>query len=875
MADLPASPNGQLVPVKDPNTGGGSFSPIPQMTGALTFRQVGSSGLRAFAGYVREEFLPQLQGRMAQTVYREMRENSPVIGGMIFAMEATMRKVEWRTNPADDSAGAAEAAEFADSLRMDMSGTWDDTISEVLSMVPYGFAPLEICYKRRLGRQPGMDPRRAGKSLPRSKYDDGRIGWANLPLRGQDTVIKWFFDENGEWQGLTQQPWTGPMVDIPMEKLLLFRPSQHKGNPEGRALDPETIIPTPDGWRRMDDLQVGDKVFDETGAIRYITARADWDDRPVQRLTFSDGFSIVADANHQWETQTHGERAKRRPGSLRTTAEIAASIKAVQGSSNHSIPWAGALDYPEQVLPFDPYLLGMWLGDGTSREAAISCHVDDLEETLSLVASAGYSTRVLQNGKPDGNGRTLRFYGDVKRGADAPARVLGIIGVLNNKHIPAAYLRGSRAQRLALLSGLMDSDGHVDNSGRCEFSNTNAGLAYGVAELVRSLGIGASLSEKANSHGNPAWLVKFTPTWVPFRLSRKAARCRTERQRMNHYIVSAEPLPARRTVCIEVDSPSHMFLAGEGMVPTHNSVIRNAYRSYYMVKRIEEQEAILYERLNGLPVIKVPASLMESARVGDVAAVEAMREFKNIAVNLRIDEQMGVILPSDTFEGPTGPSTVPAYSIELVAPGGGKGSGGNSNDVINRHNNLMMMSVLADFLILGHGPNGTEALAAEKKGMFFQATEGYLNSAAAVFNRHGLERVWELNGMDPDYLPEFTPDMAQEMDLDVLGNFLERLTRSGMAIFPNADLETALMDAAGLPDIADPAALEALGEDGPQHIVGPLADAASAELAPPPTPMIAGPGVEPGSPAEQFQKMVRASIARRIIKKQGNHRHGK
>lgn len=544
MADLPASPNGQLVPVKNPNSGGGSYGPVPQMSPGMTFQQVGSSGLRAFAGYVREEFLPQLQGRMAQTVYREMRDNSPVIGGMIFAIEATMRKVEWRTNPADDSPAAQEAADFADTLRLDMAQTWDETISEVLSMVPYGFAPLEICYKRRLGRTPGMDPRRPGKSLPRSKFDDGKIGWANLPIRGQDTIIKWFFDENGEWEGLTQQPWVGPLVDIPREKLLLFRPSQHKGNPEGR------------------------------------------------------------------------------------------------------------------------------------------------------------------------------------------------------------------------------------------------------------------------------------------------------------------------------------------------SVIRNAYRSYYMVKRIEEQEAILYERLNGLPVIKVPASLMEQARAGDVNAVAAMNEFKNIAVNLRIDEQMGVILPSDTFEGPNGPSTVPAYSIELVAPGGGKGSGGgNSNDVINRHNNLMMMSVLADFLILGHGPNGTEALAAEKKGMFFQATEGYLNSAAAVFNEDGLGRIWDLNGMDPEVMPEYAPDMAQEIDLDVLGNFLERLTRSGMAIFPNRDLETALMDAAGLPDIADPEALDALGEDGPQHIVGPLADAASAELAPPPAPIIAPPGsgkpIEEGSPAEQFQKMVRASIARRIIKAQGNHRHGK
>jgi phage gp29-like protein len=234
---------------------------------------------------------------------------------------------------------------------------------------------------------------------------------------------------------------------------------------------------------------------------------------------------------------------------------------------------------------------------------------------------------------------------------------------------------------------------------------------------------------------------------------------------------------------------------------------------------------------------------------------------------------MGVVIPSDTFPGGDGnPSSVRMYDIELVSPGGGKGGGGavSSNETINRHNNLMMMSVLADFLILGHGPNGTEALADSKKGMFFQATEGFLNSMAAVYNRDGLPRVFELNGMDADLLPEYTPDMSQEVDLDILSNYILRLSQSGMAIFPNEELESALMDAAGLPDIAESGAMDALGgKDAPQHIVGPLAAAAAAALAPKPDPVEPGqapPGMEQNSPADKFQKMIRGSLARRFVK---------
>lgn len=235
-----------VTKASDPATdGSGKGWAPPQLSYGMAFRDYGSYGLKQYSGWVREEFLPQLIGRQATTVYREMLDNSSTVGSMVFAITQAMRKVEWRIeSPTDNVAKKGQSiqkeVEFADSLRLDMSHTWEDFIAEALSMLGYGFSAHEIVYKRRLGRTPPRVDTSGGSSvqdeLPSSEYNDGRIGWRRLPIRSQDTVLKWFFDSNGQVKGLTQQPWVGSLTDIPIEKLLLFRPTVHKNNPEGRSI---------------------------------------------------------------------------------------------------------------------------------------------------------------------------------------------------------------------------------------------------------------------------------------------------------------------------------------------------------------------------------------------------------------------------------------------------------------------------------------------------------------------------------------------------------------------------------------------------------------------------------------------------------------
>jgi hypothetical protein len=496
----------------DPFTdGSGGFMP-PELGYGMNFRDYGSYGLRQYSGWIREEFLPQLVGRQAVTVYREMLDNSSAVGSMIFAIQQAMRHVEWRVESASDKDGKGDQwTEFADSLRLDMSHTWEDFIAEALSMLGYGFSVHEIVYKKRLGRKPFNIGKFAQSEyygpnedeIPSSKFEDGRIGWRRLPIRGQDTILKWFFDQNGQIRGVTQQPWIGTLIDIPIEKLLLFRPTAHKNNPEGR------------------------------------------------------------------------------------------------------------------------------------------------------------------------------------------------------------------------------------------------------------------------------------------------------------------------------------------------SILRSAYRSYYFAKRLEEMESIIFERMAGFPVMYVPSQLMETALNGtgtaQAQAAQSLRMYKNIVTNARVDEQMGVVLPSDTYRDADGKtSSVKMYDFQLMTPGGGKGKGGMDIDKsITRHKIDILMTTLCDFIQMGHEVRGTNNLGTMKVDMFYNAIEGWLSAVTEVLNRYALPRLWQMNGLPHDTMPQYRPDMPQRLDLDGLGTFIGALATAGMPLFPDEELQAYLRDAGGLPEVEDPANSKAV---------------ALQTLAPP-----------------QLEKMIKRAMARKIL----------
>ena len=416
--------------------------------------ELGISGLRRTAGYVQDEFLVQLQGRKAVQIYREMADNDPIIGALLFAVDRLLREVTWRVEAPSDDAGGREAAEFLESCMNDMSHTWDDFISEVLTMLPYGWAYHEIVYKKRIG------PWEKDGSK-RSNHTDGKIGWRKMPLRAQETLLRWVFDEKGGIEALVQlAPPLYQTTVIPIDKSLLFRLNAVKNNPEGR------------------------------------------------------------------------------------------------------------------------------------------------------------------------------------------------------------------------------------------------------------------------------------------------------------------------------------------------SFLRNAYRPWYMKKRLEEIEGIGVERdLAGLPVAKVPAHMLKAAPgTADAKMVDA---FRKMVRSVRRDEQEGVILPAE-YDPDT---KQPMYDFQLMTSGGGRQF--DTNEIIERYEQRMLMSVLADFILVGHEGTGSYAMHTDKSGLFRTSINSISRAIADVLNRYAVPRLFQINGWKLDELPKIVPNDVDPPDLTQLGQFMGQMAQAGVQWFPDAELEKFIREAARLPELTD------------------------------------------------------------------------
>ena len=192
-------------------------------------RELGRLGQRRWGGAFYEEFLPELRGKRGMEVYREMSDNDDIIGAIIYAIELLIRQVDWDVAPGGSTEADSAAADFVRECMDDMSDTWTDTISEILSFLPYGWSAHEIVYKRRCGisRNPQLN----------SKYTDGLVAWQKLPIRAQESLYQWEYDENDNLTALVQMPPPNyELITIPAEKLLFFRTKSRKGNPEGRSI---------------------------------------------------------------------------------------------------------------------------------------------------------------------------------------------------------------------------------------------------------------------------------------------------------------------------------------------------------------------------------------------------------------------------------------------------------------------------------------------------------------------------------------------------------------------------------------------------------------------------------------------------------------
>lgn len=196
--------------------------------------EVGRTGLRRAGGYIDEEFLPALRGRKAVQVFREMGDNDPIAGSLLFSLTRLIAEVTWRMEPASDKPEDRQISEFVEECMGDMTHSFSEFMIEALSCLQYGWSWHEMCFKKRLGP---WYTNAKNNNLHRSKYNDGKIGFAKLPIRSQESLLRWRFGPFDEVTHLIQMPApTYEMRTVPYSKSLLFRPSAPKGNPEGFSI---------------------------------------------------------------------------------------------------------------------------------------------------------------------------------------------------------------------------------------------------------------------------------------------------------------------------------------------------------------------------------------------------------------------------------------------------------------------------------------------------------------------------------------------------------------------------------------------------------------------------------------------------------------
>ena len=230
--------------------------------------------------------------------------------------------------------------------------------------------------------------------------------------------------------------------------------------------------------------------------------------------------------------------------------------------------------------------------------------------------------------------------------------------------------------------------------------------------------------------------------------------------------------------------------------PEGKSILRNAYRSWYFKKHIEEIEGIGVERdLAGLPVMKVPAQIMSPNASSTEQAIYT--ECKNIIRDIRRDEQEGVIFPSDID-----PETnQPQYSLELLSTGGTRQF--NTNEIINRYDQRIAMTVMADFLMLGHEKVGSFALSSDKTSLFAVAIGSFLEQIKSVLNNRAVKQLFAINGIKLDNYPKIQCSDIEKPDLQQFSEFMVKMAQTGMPLFPDKNLEQHIRDMAGLPEATE------------------------------------------------------------------------
>lgn len=343
----------------------------------------------------------------------------------------------------------------------------------------------------------------------------------------------------------------------------------------GKDLIWDTIIHKEEGADIIDNIKIGDKIYGKDGKLTTVTNRFDFDDQEQFEVTLSDGRKVTSGKGHLWGVYNRRGKGSKSIYEVKELGEILKDYKqGVREDSRYFVPQNEALQYTPKDYKIDPYLLGCLLGDGgmTSKNITLTSADKDLVDICNSKLEEGYEFRFQSSSRYGYILRKKKTNTAIKNNYNTYLTDLGLLyHHTRDKFIPEIYLKGSVEQRLELLQGLLDTDGHCTESGNIEFVTISKQLAKDVTTLCRSLGIVVKSSED----GYKSRLYLKTDLIV-FKLKRKIERLNikpskyTQTNRSKLAIRDIKSVGIQKSVCISVDNQDSLFLVNDFVV-THNS----------------------------------------------------------------------------------------------------------------------------------------------------------------------------------------------------------------------------------------------------------------------------------------------------------------
>lgn len=358
----------------------------------------------------------------------------------------------------------------------------------------------------------------------------------------------------------------------------------------GKGLPPKTKVLTPNGWHAIGSLVAGQLITGADGREHRVTGIFHRGIQKTYRVTFSDGVSIVCDGDHLWKVRSFNDAARGRPWRVLSTDELR-NTSLRYGKAKQSRTWEIPLVQPADLMGcskiIHPYILGVLLGDGSLTTGCVSWCKNDREiaDAVSKLLPPGVELSERKCGDKATVWSIVKTHG-YRNPIAEELRQLGLMGCRSeHKFVPISYLFSPASDRIALLQGLLDTDGYAGET--VEFSSTSAKLADAVVFLVQSLGGTARIAcrqQPTYEHngekrtGLPCYRVTMTlpPDIRPFTLPRKANAYKCPTRGLGRWIDSIEPAGESETVCIKVDSPDECFVA-EDFIVTHNTLVFSEY----------------------------------------------------------------------------------------------------------------------------------------------------------------------------------------------------------------------------------------------------------------------------------------------------------